>query len=224
MLNCEENQLCKQDYILLIMNCKRYKHKAKIQKEKWLKHLPSFLIYYHVIGVPSLDTEYIFSENERLLYVRVEDDYNSLPQKVIAAYNAIYKKYVFQYIFKTDDDQEVLNNRFFDMVKTLIEKNTKEKHHYGGQIVEVLQPHYSKYHYIHNELPANLPILPTKYCSGRFYFLSFDAVKDLLNKITLFIDEYFEDYAIGSHLNDKLKLNMLHIQSDCFLIDYKYDV
>jgi hypothetical protein len=224
MLICEEDNICRQDYILLIMSCKRYEHKAQIQKDGWLLDLPPFLIYYHVIGNPSLNTDYLFSENDRILYVRIEDDYNSLPQKVIAAYNAIEKKYKFQYIFKTDDDQEVLNVRFFDMVKTLIEKNTKVKHHYGGQIVEILQPYYSKYHLIHNELPPNLPILPLRYCNGRFYFLSSVAVKFLINKINYFVDEYFEDYAIGRHLDDNLKMNILHIQSDRFLHDYNYDI
>ena len=38
------------------------------------------------------------------------------------------------------------------------------------------------------------------------------------------MDEYFEDYAVGRHLNDNLKLNILHIQSDRFLHDYNYDI
>ena len=32
------------------------------------------------------------------------------------------------------------------------------------------------------ELPKDLPILVTKYCSGRFYFLSTNSVKCLLSK------------------------------------------
>ena len=39
-----------QDYILLIMNCKKYVKKALYQKSTWLKHIPPWLSYYHIIG------------------------------------------------------------------------------------------------------------------------------------------------------------------------------
>ena len=38
------------DYILLILNCEKYKDKAENQKETWLKLLPQHIRYYHVIG------------------------------------------------------------------------------------------------------------------------------------------------------------------------------
>ena len=38
-----------QDFIMLIMNCKKYYKKAKFQKMTWLKTIPSYLKYYHVI-------------------------------------------------------------------------------------------------------------------------------------------------------------------------------
>ena len=207
-----------QEYILLIMNCVRYKDKANLQKMTWLQSLPPFLIYYHVIGLPSLDTEFIFSEKERILYVRVADDYNSLPQKVIAAYEAINRQFKFKYIFKTDDDQEVLNERFFEMVQGLIERRNRPN--YGGKIINVLKPYFSMYNRIHPELPPDLPILTTTYCSGRFYFLSFNAVQNLIQKKNLFATEYLEDYAVGYHLDEQLKEDTLDIQSDRFLNDF----
>ena len=207
-----------QDYLLLIMNCVRYKDKAKLQKMTWLQSLPPFLIYYHVIGLPSLDTEFIFSEKERILYVRTGDDYNSLPQKVIAAYEAVNRQFNFKYIFKTDDDQEVLNERFFEMVQGLIERRNRPN--YGGKIINVLKPYFSMYNRIHPELPADLPILTTTYCSGRFYFLSFNAVQNLIQKKNLFVTEYLEDYAVGYHLDEQLKEDTLDIQSDRFLNDF----
>ena len=33
-----------QDYIMLIMNCKKYEYKANYQKLKWLNKLPSYII------------------------------------------------------------------------------------------------------------------------------------------------------------------------------------
>ena len=69
------------DYILLIMNCKKYKYKADIQKSGWLKNLPNELIYFHVIGDTEIEEDYIFDYNSNLLIIKVEDDYNSLPKK-----------------------------------------------------------------------------------------------------------------------------------------------
>ena len=38
--------MIEQDFIMLIMNCKKYVKKAKFQKMTWLKALPSYLSYY----------------------------------------------------------------------------------------------------------------------------------------------------------------------------------
>jgi hypothetical protein len=57
----------KQDFILLIMNCKKYEYKAQKQKETWLKNLPDFLIYFHVIGDPTLCTDFEFNYSKNIL-------------------------------------------------------------------------------------------------------------------------------------------------------------
>lgn len=206
-------------YILLIMSCLQYKEKAQKQKDSWLKKLPSSIIYYHVIGIPLLDREFIISETSRVLYVKTKDDYISLPQKVIAAYNAICRSFDFQYILKTDDDQNVVVDDFFNIVVKKIESNTYP-YYYGGKIIDVKRPYYSQYHKIHPELPPDLPILQTKYCNGRFYFLHHEAAYSLVEKKSLFQQEYLEDYAVGFHLNDKYKQNILFIDSDNFLRDF----
>ena len=101
-----------QEFIMLIMNCKKYVKKAVFQKMTWLKQIPSYLKYYHVIGDESLDADFKFDNETNTLYVKVADDYNSLPKKVIAAYDAVNKTFNYNYIFKTDDDQILVNNRF----------------------------------------------------------------------------------------------------------------
>ena len=146
-----------QEYILLIMNCKKYKYKADHQKTSWLTKLPTYLTYYHVIGEPELDSNYKFDIDNKILWIKVEDDYNSLPKKVIRAYEAIYETHEFKYLFKTDDDQMLVNEKFLDVVKGLVSKNIKI--HYGGHIVDVKQNYLSQYHKIHPELPEYLPIL-----------------------------------------------------------------
>ena len=211
-----------QDYILLILNCKKYKDKACKQKKTWLKDLPSNIIYFHVIGDPLLDApddnDFVFDYNENVLYVQTEDDYLSLPNKIITAYKAIQDTYQFKYIFKTDDDQ-MLNNVTY--LTTLINVLNKKDPviHYGGKIINVETPYLSEYYRIHPELPQDLIIQSTKYCSGRFYFLSNSAILCLTMKKNDIIKEYLEDYAIGLHLSNFLKVNIMNLTTDKYFID-----
>lgn len=203
---------------MLIMNCKKYMKKALFQKRTWLPLIPSYLKYYHVIGEESLEAEYKFDNENRILWVKVEDDYNSLPKKVIASYKAVSETFNFKYLFKTDDDQILVNNKIFDIITKLIETK-KPKTHYGGYIVDVPKPYLSQYHKLHPELPTYLPIFQTKYCSGRFYFLSNEAILNLLSKRELVEKEYLEDYAIGLNLDSKYKIDMLSIATNKFFTD-----
>ena len=207
-----------QEFIMLIMNCKKYQKKAKFQKMSWLTKIPSYLRFYHVIGNPDLDTNYIFDNENNILWVKVEDDYNSLPKKVIAAYEAVYKTFDFKYLFKTDDDQILVNPKFFDILIGLI-TNKKPKTHYGGYIIDVVKPHLSEYHRIHPELPKTLPLYATKYCSGRFYFLSKSAILDLLPKRERIEREFLEDYAIGFNLDQIYKKEILSLATNNFFTD-----
>jgi len=199
------------------MNCKKYSKKANYQKMTWLKNIPSYLKYYHVIGEENMLETFKFDHDNSLLWVKVADDYNSLPKKVIAAYSAVFKSFNFKYIYKTDDDQILVNEKFLDIVKGLT--STTPKIHYGGYVVDVKQNYLSQYHKIHPELPKYLPILQTRYCSGRFYFLSHQAVLNLLSKRHSIEKEFLEDYAIGYNLDSCFKLNILNLQTNKFFID-----
>ena len=213
-----------QDYILLIFNCERYRFKAQKQKESWLPNLPSSIIYFHVIGDPELTNSYQFLTEDNILLVKVDDDYNSLPKKVIRAYEAIKNVYQFKYIFKTDDDQQVTNIKFFDTIMSLLNRKYDDpdsRLHYGGHIIDVKQPYKSQYYRIHSELPTNLLVQATKYCNGRFYFLSHDAICFLINEKKQEIEcEFLEDYAIGYYLKDLYKINMLPLDTNKYFIDF----
>lgn len=215
------------DFVLLIMNCEKYRHKAELQKKTWLDGVT--FPYYHVIsnggngGYGGNGGKHCkFDDEERILWVDAPDDYISLPKKVIAAYAAVRKQFTkVKYIFKTDDDQMLKTkdaNNFFQMIRGVMEVKSP-KVHYAGNIVDVPQPYLSKYHKIHPELPEHLPVLATRYCSGRFYVLSIEAVCSLILKRETIGREYLEDYAIGLHLNPLLKENMMRIDSDSFFED-----
>jgi hypothetical protein len=213
-----------QDYILLIFNCQRYRDKAQKQKDSWVPLLPKTLVYFHVIGDPELTNSYEFIQEENLLLVKVDDDYNSLPKKVMRAFEAVKNVYQFKYIFKTDDDQEVTNIKFFDTIMSLFNKkydDPESRLHYGGHIIHVKQPYQSQYYRIHAELPTNLLVQSTKYCSGRFYFLSQEAIHFLVNeKKEQIEEEYLEDYAVGYYLKDIYKMNMLPLDTNKYFVDF----
>ena len=210
-----------EDFILLIMNCQKYRYKAEHQKNTWLKNISSNLIYYHVIGNESLEKEFIFDDEERILWVKTPDDYILLPKKVIYSYEAVNTTFNYKYIFKTDDDQNLINDKFFETIINILNKKTPPIH-YGGNKVDVPLAYLSQYHKIHPELPKHLPVYQTTYCNGRFYFLSQLAIMDLLLKKTKIQLEYLEDYAIGYYLDDNLKTNMLTINTDKYFKDLDF--
>ena len=210
--------------ILLIMNCYKYLHKAYKQNETWIPQIPEQITYYHVLGNPNLEKDFQFDEKERTLIVKTADDYNSLPKKVIAAYEAVFKTYEFEYLLKTDDDQNLVLPKFFNTLLGLLKQKEKrektKKIHYGGHVVDVPKPYLSKYHTIHPELPEYLPVYSTKYCNGRFYFLSYEAVGYLMKQREKIEKEYLEDYAIGYHLHNYFKENMLNLQTNKYFVDF----
>ena len=79
---------------------------------------------------------------------------------------------------------------------------------YGGNIINVDNPYISEYYKIHPELPNDIHIKTTKYCNGRFYFLSHKAIQHLITKREYICNEYLEDYAIGYHMHIFFKNNM----------------
>ena len=210
-----------EPFILLIFNCKKYRYKALCQKNTWLKCFEHIMPYFHVLGDEHMDDNYRFDMSNCILYVKTKDDYNSLPNKVIMAYYAIAREYNYKYIFKTDDDQNVSNISFFNTMIGLLSNESRDKIHYAGNIVNVTTPYMSQYYRIHPELPVDLKIRAIKYCSGRFYVLSCEAVNALLKCKEFIEKEYLEDYAVGLYLDKNMKPNMLHIQTDKYFTDVK---
>lgn len=214
-MNTEKRKL---QTLFLILNCKKYRPKALVQKRTWLTQLPRDIVYYHVIGDLDLPSSFYLDEKERILYVKTADDYVSLPKKTIAALAAADACFDYEYIYKSDDDQNVLNMKFFDMVRSFLEKAPRPIH-YGGQVIDVKTPHVSQYYKVHTELPHNLVIQPLQYCSGRFYLLSKEAVGHLLKKKEAFDNEYFEDYAVGKYLDQDFKTDVLNLKMEMFFKD-----
>lgn len=223
--------LIKKDYILLIFNCRKYQHKALIQKNTWLRELSELnnkdnITYFHVLGDPNLEQDFLINAEQQILWVKVADDYNSLPKKVIQAYEAITKLFHFKYIFKTDDDQMVSPVKFFDTLINILDSKYSDpvfanRVHYGGHIVDVKHAYNSQYYKLHPELPTDLIVKQTRYCSGRFYFLSHNVVDFLILKKYAISNEFLEDYAIGYHMPvSGFKDNIMKIDTAKYFKDF----
>jgi len=226
-----EENLKVNDYILLIFNCIKYRDKALKQKQTWLTEIQKLknkdnIIYFHVIGNPRMRQDFLFDNEQQILWIKVEDDYNSLPKKVIQAYEAVTKMYKFKYIFKTDDDQMLSPVSFLDTLITVLNNNysnpvSTNRVHYGGYVVDVKQDHISQYYKLHPELPQDLLVKRTHYCSGRFYLLSHDVVGALLLKKEAISSEFLEDYAIGFHMPvNGFKNKIMNINTSMFFKDF----
>ncbi len=207
------------DYILLIMNCQRYKHKALIQKQTWIPFVPNNIYTLHVIGDPNLSEPYKLIESDNLLIIKTEDDYNHLPKKVINAYDIINSLFDYKYIYKTDDDQMLQSTKFFSYINGIIEKNNNVN--YGGMMVTLKDDTISDYYHFHPELPHDLILKKGSYCNGRFYLLSQASVNALLLSKSDIEKEFFEDYAIGHYLPSQFKLNYFSINTGLYFKDMK---
>ena len=181
-----------------------------------VKNLPNYIKYFHVIGDETLcknnETEYIINNDDSILYVNTKDDYNSLPAKVIQSFNAINKEYEYKYIFKTDDDQMLIQPNFFDILINILSSQNPIAY-YGGFSISV-KSHISKYYTEHNCLPKNLLLEETTYCNGRFYLLHCKSVENLLTKKNEISNKFIEDHAIGYFLDSNFKQNLLHFDNN----------
>ena len=114
--NIMKNYPFSDKYILLILNCRKYRHKALYQKKQFLNNrILKGMPYFHVIGDKELckNNDYIIDQKNRIIYTNTKDDYVSLPHKVICAMKVLYKHFNFEYLFKTDDDQSLMDPSFF---------------------------------------------------------------------------------------------------------------
>ena len=108
--------------VLLILSCEKHTHYALKQKQSWLKHIPH---YYHLIGSKKMcgDNRYVFDEINKIIYTNTDDDYLSLPAKVITGFLAIYQTKQVDYIFKTDVNQMLIQPDFFKILIDTLKVN-----------------------------------------------------------------------------------------------------
>ena len=216
------------DFVFLIMNCKKYKAKADLQKKTWLPFIENIpnMKYFHVIGDSNkcAGKKFCFDHNNKILYTNTKDDYNSLPSKVIASFQAIKETFEYKYVFKTDDDQHLKAEKH-KFIHTMVSLLKTEKYYYGGYPVKV-PTHISRYYRVHDELPRNVVLEECTYCNGRFYFLHKDALNNVLSKPIDIESRYIEDHMIGHYLDNQYKQKhvFLEIKSHTIFTDSEKEI
>lgn len=222
----------KDDYILVILSCKKYRDiRRKGQIKQFLNDnkILKGMRWFHVEGNQNLfkfkkhrGKKYIINENEHIIYTNTKDDYLSLAHKTIMAFKAVYEKYNFKYLIKTDDDQRLVFPQLFDyMHQNLVQS----KPDYVGRIfnmekkVETYQPH------VHRDdgFPQGYIVgdgLP--FTNGRLYALSRRNTKDLVeNKFDQIKDELSEDWAIAKYQEKEYRTNTFIFDTLQVLMDYE---
>ena len=203
--------------LLLIFSCHQYAEKRALQKRTWLPRVS--VPYLHVVGELSQTEPWRLDKDAALLSVRVADDYVSLPQKVVAAFEAVLGLFPeVQYVFKTDDDQCLDEVTFLHLLASRLPR--QDAIHYGGQMLSV-EPHFSQYHLVHPELSPTLFLERTTYATGRFYFLSRAALAALVEQKALFAAEQLEDYAVGYLLPGQFKRRAMSLPSQKYFVDQR---
>lgn len=196
--------------VLMILNCIRYAHRREAQKE-WLKDI--IIPYYHIIGNPTLETEYSVDQENKIIYVKCEDTYEALFKKTYLGVKTLLNLYPdIQYIYKTDDDTKCNVENFYRL------PNIIQGYDYAGQIIKT-DTHYSTYHYPYVDDKYKYPLLVEnpEFCAGFFYVLSRKAINILLeNKYIFNYEIAFEDYEIGKIMHNN-KLNVLNFDAKSIL-------
>ena len=132
---------------------KYYNTRAQKQINGWLKNIPSFMRYYQVIGDTSIKDNYI-DEKINIIFVKEKDDYINLSSKTYEAFKILTEKYDFEYIIKTDDDQKLIDDNFYNYIISSFSK----KYDYGGKLINC-QDHISQYYLTQPELINHKNIL-----------------------------------------------------------------
>lgn len=199
-----------EEYVLFILNCKKYDYKRQIQLNSWLKDLkiPN-LKYYHIIGDQNLEKDY--EVNNNLLIVKCEDNYESLPHKTfmsIKAIKDIHKN--LKFILKTDDDMNV-NLNYLQVILKVLEPTNCD---YYGEFITISREHLSTYHFDKVEKKTSRRKIHMEcltYSPGRFYILSNNLTEKILQEEKYFKESMFEDYAVGFIAN-KYKVKLYNIK------------
>mgnify|MGYP000443902748 CR=1 FL=1 len=205
-------------YVLQINNCKKYESRRLLQTKTWCQDIPSTVVWYHVIGDPTL-TECIYKPEEHLLIVPAGDTYECLPQKVYHSYTFAYKNFPSAWgLCKVDDDAIV------DIPKLItIWESNKHRHYYGGLVQHKACKNFYGYDIAgdKSKLPIDGIETPTiDYIVGGTVCLSMNALSLLAMKKEVFDQFIYEDIYVAESIQEQYPAEHVKLFSNDFTYEY----
>ena len=156
--------------------------------------------FYYFIGDITLSEDYKIDEENKIVYLKVPDNYESLSLKTYYAMKFISENYLDKIsgVFKTDDDI------ILDIDKLIKCIDDNKEHKYFGTLA-TSGDYYSDYHFgkcESIELNSKKLFIPeSKYCAGGGYYISKELINNILDNISIFEEVIFEDAAVGVAMN-----------------------
>ena len=172
------------------------------QREHLLRNLNEALIVYYFIGDPSLTEEYKIDEPNNVVYLRVPDNYESLPLKTYGAVKFALENFSDQIygLLKTDDDIEL------DLDKVLPYLMEHREIPYCGITTKITDPNNLSYWHMGkcesgelNRTPHRVPL--AEYCAGGGYYLNLESMQKIVDSRHMYDGMIFEDATTGHVLN-----------------------
>lgn len=160
------------------------------------------LLIYYFIGDPSLEEEYGVDEENNVVYLRVADNYESLPMKTYGAVKFALENFQDQIygLLKTDDDIEL------DLSKIYPYLQEHKDVPYCGITTKITDPNNLSYWHMGkceseelNRTPQRVPL--AEYCAGGGYYLNLDSMKKIVDSLHMYEGMIFEDASTGHVLN-----------------------
>lgn len=158
--------------------------------------------YYYFIGDLTIENEYQLDEANKIVYLKVPDNYESLSLKVYYAFKFINDNFKNKIggVFKTDDDIQL----DLDSIMKLYYENFNLD--YFGILNKTIS-NFSDYHFgkcensTIDKLQMPIPI-DVNYCSGGGYYVKYNNIPKILQSIKNFNSIIFEDLCVGKTLVD----------------------
>lgn len=176
-------------------------NKRERQKIELLQQQNPNIIFYYFIGDPNLKKEYAEDHENKIITLRVSDNYESLPMKTYFAINYVIKNYFeeIEGVFKTDDDT--------DLDLNLLYNNLCRYHNedYFGNCINILNDVSSTWHFgkcEDNNKNLNNYIVPKSfYCVGGGYYINKKNLQIIQKNKQIFENGMYEDVCTGLSLN-----------------------
>jgi hypothetical protein len=198
---------------ICIISCQKNLSKLNFLRQTWLKEAKKNNIEYRIFVGGASNTD----KNNDVVFLNVDDSYESLRKKSIEAFNFSVKNFNFDYLLKIDDDtfvdieelQKINLTTNYIGWKSSLNKHKKHLEKYKNYMIQrALRKNLN--HYYFEKIDKNF-----NYAVGAFYFLKRELLKEILilsEKDDIFNSILQEDIAIG-YLCDKLSATLTDIKS-----------